>query len=104
MGGIVGDDLFVVSGFTGGWSTVTDKVYGMNTKADIKQATWKEYDPVPVEGFSHAAFVVTPNRSIMFICGGYGTCIIVVRTRETINHPSYLMFVPSFFLFLRSGY
>jgi hypothetical protein len=72
MGGIVDGKLFVVSGFTKGWSTLTDKVYGLNTKGDITKAKWKEYDPVPIPAFSHSAFVVTPNRSMLFTCGGYG--------------------------------
>jgi N-acetylneuraminic acid mutarotase len=59
--------MVLVSGFTGGFSKVTQKVYAYNTRDP--QATWREMDDVPVEGFSHAGFAV--DGLTMYICGAY---------------------------------
>ena len=66
-GGLIGDDFVVVSGFTGNWDAVTQKVYAYNTRDPL--ATWREMDDVPVQGFSHAAFAV--DGLTMYICGAY---------------------------------
>jgi hypothetical protein len=68
MGGIVGNDFIVVSGFSAIWENVTKKVFALNT-VDPK-ATWREMDEVPTEqGFSHAAFAIDENN--VYICGSY---------------------------------
>ena len=67
MGAMVGDDMVLVSGFSGSFSKVTKKVYAYNTR-DPK-ATWREMDDVPVPGFSHASYAV--DGLILYICGAY---------------------------------
>jgi N-acetylneuraminic acid mutarotase len=67
MGGMVGDDFLVVSGFEGEWTDVTRSVYSYNTKDP--NAKWQKMDDVPVTGFTHAAFAIVGK--IIYICGMY---------------------------------
>jgi N-acetylneuraminic acid mutarotase len=67
MGALVGDDITLVSGFSGSFNSVTKKVYAYNTRDP--NAKWREMDDVPVPGFSHAAFAV--DKTILYTCGAY---------------------------------
>jgi hypothetical protein len=64
---MIGDDFFIISGFTGEWTNVTKKVFGYNTKAI--GAAWRPMDDVPVPGFTHAAIAV--DGLVMYLCGAY---------------------------------
>jgi N-acetylneuraminic acid mutarotase len=67
MGGVIGDDFCVFSGFSGTWTQVTKSVYCYDTKNPI--AKWQKRDDVPVPGFTHAAFAI--DGMIVYICGAY---------------------------------
>jgi N-acetylneuraminic acid mutarotase len=67
LGGMIGNDFIVVSGFSGAFNETTTKVYAIDTTNST--AKWRAMDDVPVPGFTHSADVVV--GSVMYICGGY---------------------------------
>ena len=68
QGGMIGNDLLVVSGFSGDWGVVTKKVFKLDTTNP--NADWEEQDEVLYPtGVSHTGFVI--NGQKFYICGGY---------------------------------
>jgi N-acetylneuraminic acid mutarotase len=67
MGGLIGDDFCVISGFANAWTQVTKANYCYNTTDPL--AKWRKMDDVPVTGFTHASFATVGK--IMYICGSY---------------------------------
>jgi hypothetical protein len=70
QGGMIGNDLVVISGFAGRWDKCTAKVYAYNTMSSDATTTWQEMDNFPIaDGLTHGASVIV--RDILYICGGY---------------------------------
>jgi hypothetical protein len=67
QGGMVGNSFYVVSGFSGSFSTLTKRVYGFDTTNP--NAEWVRMDDVPVPAFSHSSYAV--DGQYMYICGAY---------------------------------
>jgi N-acetylneuraminic acid mutarotase len=69
QGGLIGNDMVVVSGFSTGWNYTTPKVYAYDTS--VRGAQWREMDNIPVpEGLTHTGHVVV-NCTKLYMCGGY---------------------------------
>jgi hypothetical protein len=75
MGALIGDDMVIASGFSGTFNNVTQRVFAFDTRN--ASAKWREMDPVPVPGFTHAGYAV--NGSQMYICGSYVGGVNVIR-------------------------
>jgi hypothetical protein len=68
QGGIIGDDLVIISGFTMGYKQATNKVYALNLRDPL--APWRPMDNLPVSpGITHGAYVVVGFK--LYMCGGY---------------------------------
>jgi N-acetylneuraminic acid mutarotase len=68
QGGIIGDDLVIISGFTMGYKQATAKVYALNLRDPL--APWRAMDDLPVQpGITHAAYAVVGLK--LYMCGGY---------------------------------
>ena len=69
QGGLIGNDMVLVSGFSTGWNYTTPKVYAYDTT--VRGAQWREMDSIPVpEGLTHTGHVVV-NCTKLYMCGGY---------------------------------
>lgn len=70
QGAMIGDDFFIVSGFSQEWSLTTRKAYALNV--NDPDAVWRRMDDIPVPegvGITHAATAVVGTK--FYMCGGY---------------------------------
>jgi N-acetylneuraminic acid mutarotase len=68
QGGIIGDDLLVISGFTGQFSIATPACYALNL--NDASAVWRRMDDIPESrGITHASVVIDGLK--LYMCGGY---------------------------------
>jgi hypothetical protein len=100
MGAMIGDDFVIVSGFSETFDNVTQQVFAFDTRNATPQ--WREMDPVPVPGFTHAGYAV--DGSVLYICGAYiggvnvirdgSTCLKYTHTSPTGSQWSFLPSLP----------
>jgi hypothetical protein len=74
QGSIIGDDLFVISGFTNGIAQSTPECYAFNVK--VAGSVWRKMDDLPIAvGLTHAAVAVAGTK--LYMCGGYVFLLII---------------------------
>ena len=66
QGTIIGDDLVIISGFTGGYKKATNKNYAINLKDE--KPKWRKIADLPVkEGITHGAFALVGSSLYMYV-------------------------------------
>jgi N-acetylneuraminic acid mutarotase len=71
QGAIVGDEMILISGFSGTFDYLTPKNYALDLKTPVS-GSWREMDPFPIAvGISHTAHAIDKSKGIIYVCGGY---------------------------------
>lgn len=67
QGGLIGNDLVIVSGFSDNYTHATLESYALNLEDPT--AEWRRVDDLPLKmGITHAAYVIVDTK--MYMCGG----------------------------------
>jgi hypothetical protein len=68
QGGMLGTDLFVLSGFVNSVDNATPACYARNV--NVTGAPWRRMDDVPIPaGITHTAVAIVGMK--LYMCGGY---------------------------------